>query len=220
MIIWNQIDTVLLDMDGTLLDLHFDNYFWREYLPLKWGQLNKLDTASAKDRLMSQLQGREGTLSWYCLDYWSEQLELDILALKADLRHLVRERPGTLEFLQFLTSIGKHKAMVTNAHQDLINMKFECTAIGRHFEHVFCAHQLGFPKEDIRFWDELRAVFPFNPATTLLIDDNLSVLRSAQDYGIRHLLTIAQPDSCHPRRDDDGGFQAIESFQDLVRGRG
>ena len=26
MINWQQIDTVFLDMDGTLLDLHFDNY--------------------------------------------------------------------------------------------------------------------------------------------------------------------------------------------------
>lgn len=203
-------------MDGTLLDLHFDNYFWREYLPLKWGELNKLDTASAKDRLMAQLRGREGTLSWYCLDFWSEQLEVDILAMKADLKHLVRERPDALEFLQFLTSIGKNKALVTNAHQDLINMKFDCTAIGQHFEHVFCAHQLGFPKEDVRFWDELRAVFPFNPATTLLIDDNYAVLHSAKTYGIRHLLTIGQPDSRLPLR-EAGDFVAIESFLDLTK---
>ena len=33
MIDWSCIDTVLLDMDGTLLDLHFDNFFWSEHLP-------------------------------------------------------------------------------------------------------------------------------------------------------------------------------------------
>ena len=25
---WTQLDTILLDMDGTLLDLEFDNHFW------------------------------------------------------------------------------------------------------------------------------------------------------------------------------------------------
>jgi len=31
---WSEIDTILLDMDGTLLDLNFDLHFWMEYLPL------------------------------------------------------------------------------------------------------------------------------------------------------------------------------------------
>ena len=216
MIIWNQIDTVLLDMDGTLLDLHFDNYFWTVYLPQKWGEQNGVDMATAMDRIMPQLQSRVGTLSWYCLDFWSEQLGIDILLLKDDIRHLIRERPGTLDFLQFLTRTGKTRALVTNAHHNLISMKFECTAIGQHLEHVFCAHHFGYPKEDVRFWEELHAVFPFNPERTLLIDDNLSVLDSAKRYGIRHLLTIAQPDSRQPRREDVAGFTAIESFDDLA----
>ncbi len=215
MIIWNQIDTVLLDMDGTLLDLHFDNYFWTEYLPLKWGEIHGLDKDMAKARLLTQLEDKVGTLSWYCLDFWSRQLGVDILEMKEDIRHLIRERPQTLEFLEFLGRIGKQKALVTNAHEDLIVMKFDSTSIGQHFDHVFCAHHFGYPKEDVRFWDELRSVFPFNPETTLLIDDNLSVLRSAQTYGIRHLLTIAQPDSRHPKREDMGEFRAIESFIDL-----
>lgn len=214
MIIWNEIDTVLLDMDGTLLDLHFDNYFWQEYLPQKWGELNNLDLDSAKSRLMPGLAEMEGTLSWYCLDHWSTHLGVDILKMKQDVGHLIQERPTAIEFLQFLASAGKQKALVTNAHQGLIDMKFNCTELGQHFEHVFCSHQFGFAKEELKFWDALQVVFPFNPDRTLLIDDNHKVLNSAKSYGIKHLLTIAQPDSRDVRR-EAGEFVAIESFLDI-----
>ncbi|HNG60363.1 MAG TPA: haloacid dehalogenase, partial [Cellvibrionaceae bacterium] len=40
MIPWQAIDTLLLDMDGTLLDLHYDNYFWLEYLPRAFAAKN------------------------------------------------------------------------------------------------------------------------------------------------------------------------------------
>lgn len=35
---WKTIDTVLLDMDGTLLDLHFDNHFWLSLVPQEFKQ--------------------------------------------------------------------------------------------------------------------------------------------------------------------------------------
>ena len=33
MLPWSEIDTVMFDMDGTLLDLHFDNFFWLKVVP-------------------------------------------------------------------------------------------------------------------------------------------------------------------------------------------
>ena len=33
MLPWFEIDTVMFDMDGTLLDLHFDNFFWLKLVP-------------------------------------------------------------------------------------------------------------------------------------------------------------------------------------------
>jgi len=214
MIIWNEIDTVLLDMDGTLLDLNFDNYFWHDYLPLKWGELRGIDAESAKRQLMPRFINTAGTLSWYCLDFWSEQLGIDILVLKSDIGHLIKERPHALSFLQFLKSMNKQKSLVTNAHQSLIDMKFKRTQIGSHFDNVFCAHQFGHPKESLEFWKNLQESFPFNPSNTLLIDDNIDVLRTAGEYGIQHLFTIAQPDSCKPARECDE-FIAIKSFAEF-----
>jgi putative hydrolase of the HAD superfamily len=214
-IIWNEIDTVLLDMDGTLLDLHFDNYFWQEYLPRRWGELNDLDADAALQRLLPQFYSKAGTLAWYCLDHWTEQLGVNILELKADVVDLICERPGAIEFLEYLAGQGKRMAMVTNAHQNLIDMKFRRTRLGEHLKQVICSHALGYPKEDVQFWTSLQCVFPYDPARTLLIDDNASVLQAAKKYGVRHLLTIAQPDSKQPRR-EDGEFMAIELFQDLI----
>src|SRR5262245_49845755 len=115
MIDWASIETALLDMDGTLLDLHFDNFFWQEYLPAKWGDRRGLDFASAKAELDPRFRSREGTLSWYCIDFWSRELDLDILALKADIEHLIRMRPEAREFLASLSRLDKHVVMVTNA---------------------------------------------------------------------------------------------------------
>ena len=214
MIDWNNIDTILLDMDGTLLDLHFDNYFWQEYLPVYWGKIQGVDSDAAKRELMPRFKSREGTLSWYCLDFWSEELNIDILKLKEDIEHLIRLRPSALEFLQKLEEMDKPPILVTNAHQDLINMKFGKTGIEKFFRDVICSHTLGVPKEEVEFWENLKSVLNYVPERTLLIDDNLSVLRTARGAGIAWLYSIARPDSHAPER-HTAEFTAIHDFKDV-----
>ena len=68
---WEDIDTVLLDMDGTLLDLHFDNHFWLEYVPQRYAEQHGISLDAAKQELMQRYRQVEGTLDWYCVDYWS-----------------------------------------------------------------------------------------------------------------------------------------------------
>lgn len=215
MIAWNEIETVLLDMDGTLLDLYFDNFFWQEYLPEKWGEMHALDRDNARERLVPRFRNKAGTLSWYCVDFWSQELDIDIMALKSDLEHLIQIRPHSESLLQFLRDRHKPIIMVTNAHQKLIGMKMDKTRIGRYFDQIFCAHQLGAPKEDLGFWERLSEQLMFTPEKTLLIDDNLTVLRTAREFGIGHLLTIAQPDSRAPLRIIEE-FPVIESFEQLL----
>ena len=99
---WNDIDTVLLDMDGTLLDLHFDNYFWLTHLPKRYAETHGVDEAEATQKLHSLIRAHEGTLAWYCIDFWADELKIDILSLKEEVQHKIQIRPFVIEFLQAL----------------------------------------------------------------------------------------------------------------------
>ena len=215
MVDWEQLDTVLLDMDGTLLDLHFDSFFWREHVPQKYAEKHDLELEDAKSTLFPIFRNKEGTIDWYCVDYWSETLALDIAMLKKEIEHLIAVHPHVINFLQRLRAINKTVALVTNAHQKSLMLKLDRTQLHNHIEHIICAHDFGMPKEDGEFWSRLQKRLPFDKTRTILIDDSLSVLRSARDYGITRLLAVYQPDSKDERRDVEE-FEAIEDFDQIM----
>lgn len=214
MVNWQSIDTVMLDMDGTLLDLHFDNYFWVEYLPQRYAEIHGRDFALVRDELASQIASYEGSLQWYCLDFWSDTLALDIRALKEEVKHKVSVRPHVVNFLAWLRAMDKKIMLVTNAHPKVMSLKFEVTQIDKHFDLIVSSHEFSHPKEAQEFWRGLAAREPFDPARTLFVDDTLRVLDSARDYGIAHLLAIHQPDSRIERR--VSGYPAIEHFDEIM----
>jgi putative hydrolase of the HAD superfamily len=192
---WQQIDTVLLDMDGTILDLHFDNHFWLEHLPMRFAEQFKLEEAAAREYLTELVASQRGSLNWYCLEYWSEKLELDIVALKREIQHLIAVRPFALEFLHELKEAGKHLILITNAHQQSLDLKLDNTPIGQYFDQLLTSHEFGYAKEQPEFWVAFQQAHPFDPQRTVFIDDTASVLQSAEQFGIRYLLTLRQPDS-------------------------
>lgn len=215
MLDWSRIDTVLLDMDGTLLDLHYDNHFWLEYLPAAYARHTGQDSELARSQLLGRLDSARGTLDWYCLDYWSAQLGLDIPALKREIRHMVAIRPHALDFLERLHGARQQVLLVTNAHPTTLEIKMEQVDIRHWFDAIVVSHSLQAPKEQRLFWERLQQQHPFDPARTLLIDDTESVLAAAQAFGIGHLLTLLQPDSRRQRRVDTR-FPGIHHFDEIM----
>ncbi len=215
MIEWERIETVLLDMDGTLLDLHFDNYFWQEHLPTRYAELKGLEPVAARHHIVTLTREIQGSLNWYSTDYWSEMLQLDIVELKHEVSHKVAMRPFCVDFLDALRAAKKDIVMVTNAHHDSLALKMNKTRLAHKFDRLITVHEFSLPKEDPRCWQEVNKLHPFCGNKTLLIDDNLIALASARDYGIDHLLAITQPDSRAPRIEIDD-FDAIHSFDEIM----
>ena len=215
MIDWDSIDTVLLDMDGTLLDLHFDNYFWTQHLPQIYAKKHQISEQESSQLLHDKFSSGQGTLAWYCLDHWSQQLDMDIPALKRELRHMISVRPHAIEFLTRLHHSHRDVVMVTNAHRKTLEIKMDNVNITHWFDRVVVSHDLQSPKEEQAFWHKLQDLHPFDPTHTLLIDDTEQVLESAQAHGIAHLLTLLQPDSQRQKRIDTR-FPGIHHFDEIM----
>ena len=216
MLNWAHIDSVLLDLDGTLLDLHYDNYFWREFVPARYAQNRSLSLTDAKAKLLPRMLELQGTLEWYCVDFWSRELDLDILALKTELRHLIKLRPGARSFLSYLQTRPQRVILATNAHLKSVELKFQQTGLAPLFDRVITSHELGHPKEEQAFWRKLQLLEAFDPRRTLFIDDNLPVLEDAACYGIGHLLAVSRPDLTQPSRNLPGGLTGLDHFDDLL----
>lgn len=215
MIDWRNITSVFLDMDGTLLDLNFDNHFWLEFVPARYAEHHTISTEEAKARLMPRFNATEGRLEWYCLDYWSRELDLDLIGMKAEIAGLISVLPHVVEFLDALRNHRKRLVLVTNAHPEGLGLKLERTCLRAFFDNIVTSHNLGRPKEDPAFWEILHEVEPFEPRQTLLVDDSLTVLHSARRFGIGYLVAIRRNDSRRPPR-DIAEFPAVDDFREIM----
>ena len=197
----DRYDTILLDMDGTLLDLAFDNYFWRELVPRVYARQRDITSDGARDFIYELYAGHEGTLDWYCLDFWSAQLQLDLAELKAAASHRIRFLPGAREFLHLARNAGKRLVLVTNAHQYTLAVKKDVTGLHYWINEFVSSHELGIPKEQGEFWTALERQLHFDPDRTLFVDDSIPVIEAATEYGLGGVIAVRRPDTSEPARD-------------------
>jgi 5'-nucleotidase len=212
---WSRIDTVCLDMDGTVLDLKFDNVFWREELPRRWGEARGLGLEQAKALLRPRFEARRGTLEWYCVDHWSEELGLDIPALKHGMREQIRYLDGAAEFLDLLRLLGKRVILTTNAHPLSLQVKDAQTQLARHFDELVSSHEFGVPKEAPGFWERFARGHGIDLARALFVDDSEAVLRAAVAARVGWIYQVLQPDSTLPPHAPVAGIAGVRRLADL-----
>lgn len=212
---WKDIHTVLLDMDGTLLDLHFDNHFWLEHLPKKLAIKRGVSLQQAKDLMTVEYEQVVGTLSWYCLDFWTDKLDIDIVEAKREIQHLISMRDDSLPFIDALKATGRKVILVTNAHPDSLSLKVEHTQLDQHIDELISTHEFAVTKESQELWRQLHIKLGFNPQNTLFVDDSLGILKAAQDFGIKHLLAVSNPDSKQAVR-DISEYPSIQDYRYLL----
>jgi 5'-nucleotidase len=215
---WVDIDTVLLDMDGTLLDKYFDDFFWEEYVPKIFAEEHQLTSEQARKELLKRYQLVESTLQWTDLDYWSEQLGLDIPELKCKVDHLIQVHPFVIDFLRFLRTMDKQVHLITNAHSKTLEIKLRKTELGSWFDRIICAEEVGEAKEHPIFWNKLEEMLHYDRKRTLLADDTAKVLRSAKAYDMGYLIFVARPSSRQPVRFSHE-YPSIVAFDELIRYR-
>lgn len=212
---WEGIETVLLDMDGTLLDLHFDNHFWLHHVPMCYAEKHDLSHDEAHHHLMDLYSEARGSLDWYCVDFWTRELSLDIEQLKHDIAEKISIRPDVVEFLSWLNEKQKRVVLVTNAHPASLNLKMDKTNLHVHFDKIINAHDIGMAKEHEGFWQKLQEYETYNRQKTMLIDDNLEVLECANRYGIQYCYGIKQPDSQSETISSDR-FISLDNFKEIL----
>ncbi len=209
------IKFILLDMDGTLLDKYFDDFFWEHLVPEKYSEKHNMTFGRAKEELMKKYKIHEGTLNWTDLDFWSKELELDISALKEQIKHLIEIHPHVETFLKLMKRRKRKVFLVTNAHYKSIDLKFKKTRIGKYFDSVLSSFDTGYPKESMEFWKIAEKKLRFDKNESLFIDDTEEILKTAKKYGIKHILYKARSNSkTEPRKSDE--FDQIVDFEELL----
>ncbi|MGH7231782.1 MAG: HAD family hydrolase, partial [Nitrospiraceae bacterium] len=214
---WSRVDNVLLDMDGTLLDRHFDNFFFEEEMPRRYAAKHNLAPDIARERLFALYRAVEGELDWTDLTYWTRTLDIDVVGLTKEFDHMITFLPDAEEFLRRIRQNGKRVHLVTNAHAAGVRIKVARTGLDRHVDGIVTAFDVGYLKMRTEYWPTCRRLIGFDPARTLYIDDDEACVSAAHQYGISHVYHRSKSSSQLPPQ-PSSRYASIESLRDLLPG--
>ncbi|MEM7098744.1 MAG: HAD-IA family hydrolase [Pseudomonadota bacterium] len=212
---WKGIDTVLLDMDGTILDLNYDNYVWNTLVPYAFAEGANISIEDARDRMRSRMMEKRGSIDFYRFNHWSEFCNIDMIDLHEQATHLIQLRPGTDRFIHWLRQQNRQILIATNADRKSFDIKQTQIDLKGLADEVISSHDYNCPKESQTFWDTLHDRYAYDPARTLFIDDNEPVLEAAAKAGIGHLLCVNRPDSNQPKR-ENLRYPSFDHFEEIM----
>ena len=212
---WSSIDTVCLDLDGTLLDQAYDNHIWRDLVPQRFAVAQGLDLHASYAEIARRFEARRGTLDWYCIEHWSRDLGIDIGALHREVRSHVAWLPGARDFLVQLRAAGKRLLLLTNSHPIALAVKHQETGVLDYLDASATSHDFGHPKEHAQFWRAAITHFGFDPARSLFVDDNSRMLEAAREAGIRWVYGVRHWDTRGARR-EHADHPSVDSVAELV----
>ena len=212
---WESVEFVLLDLDGTLLDKYFDDYFWEEHIPKEYAALNRILIKDAKAKIYAEYKAQEGKLAWTDIDYWSQKFGIDIPALKESVSDRVAVHEGVFPFLEFLKCAGKQVALLTNAHTKAVEIKLAKIPLRPYLQKIVSASSVGFPKEARGYWEAAEKIVGFDKERSLFVDDNEEVLMMAEQFGIKQLVYKSHASSKIARGDSDR-FVSIRHFGEIM----
>ncbi|BCA55114.1 putative HAD-like hydrolase, purine nucleotidase [Nitrospira sp. KM1] len=212
---WDRIDDVLLDMDGTLLDRHFDNFFFEEELPRRYAELHGLTFETARNQLMDMYHSVEEDLAWTDLEYWSDRVGLDIVTMHRELDHMIGFLPGAEQFLRLLRARGKRVTILTNAHPVGVSIKAAKTGLDKKVDRIVDAFEVGYLKMRAEYWPACQRLVGFEPKRSLYVDDDERCLAAADRFGLNGIIHSAKSSSHLPPAPSKT-FISVEDLRSLT----
>lgn len=202
-------------MDGTLLDLDFDDHFWIQFMPTFLPEQHGYSGDDLNLKFHTPMRTTRGTLDWYCVDYWTEQLNMPVMPSMRRHRHLIRWRPGVTDFLRIARLAGLKLIVATNAHREVWQLKADTLDLVQYVDAVVSSHDYGKPKEAEHFWRSIERQLDLNLERCAFFDDSEAVLASAQTHGVGTVVGIDHPNSNRDPRVLNHHLQ-IRDFADLL----
>jgi len=183
--IFKDIECLLIDMDGVILDNAYDNDFWQNQIPEVIANSKGIGFDDAKRLAIQIFNYKKNTKDWYDVDYWSNMLDIDIEAQKRSEKSFSRISlyDGVIDTLNVLKNKTK-MILITNAHRKTLNIKLEKYNLTPYFDEMVCAHELHYVKEDIQLWYMLRSKYRLDYEKTLLVEDTINNINVGLSAGI------------------------------------
>ncbi|KAE9527815.1 GMP/IMP nucleotidase [Testudinibacter aquarius] len=212
---WDNIDTILFDLDGTLIDLHLDAYFWKQLVPQTYADKEGLDAQTCHARIQQLYRDIEHSMQWYDIDHWAKTLDLPIREMQRQHALNTQVRSGVYPLLESLQKLDKQLILLTDSHPFSLQVKMDNCNLSSYFEQLLSSHQFQRPKMHSALWQSVYQHCQLNPDRTLLIDDMEPVLDQAKSNQMAYTLGITTPDSQQPPKQFNN-HPSITDFQTLL----